>query len=458
MALGIERDGIPFAVGSDYLPPPVRAKFHDQQDQEMKLIGFEPDQPPAPPEGPPADTGNFAADAARLTKIGANTVAQDVRELVGKIPVVGQPIQSGLDWVDEKTHGGVSSDALLKAGNEKMQAGLTRSMQSASQKKWWDQDKGWFGEAWSDPRAYEAGVLQSLPEQALMMFPAMRLAKGAYAAKIAAGATPEVASLAAARTAQAAGTVIEGSLGGAQSSRQVRDEILDPKKVTDAMLDKSEAFAALQGQGMNREQARKALADNQASRAFVTAGVATGLFGGMGDRMLAKIITNPAQSIGKRFVGGAVAEGVVEELPQSYLQQVAQNEAVRAANPDQSLTDDALNQGLGGMATGAIQGGGMAAIMGRQEAPASPPNAPLLVPPQAPTRISPTHRRHIHSRRWRAVTLNDRVGATYTQEQPALPKGQALLPRFHPRARRPNPAPSQTDRPPKHSPKPRPIC
>lgn len=341
-----------------------------------------------------ADAG-FFSDAARLAKMGANAAAQDVRELVGNIPLIGKPIQSAIDYADQLTHDGKSSDQLLKDDNSDMRSGLSPSMKKSMDKKWWDQDAGSFGKAWSDPKAYESGFLQSLPEQALMMFPAMRLAKGAYAAKeaaliadgtmakiagehITAGATDaaantaakeavaKIASDAAAKTGQIAGTVIEGGLGGAQSSRQVRDDILNPNKVTDAMLHTSDAYQSLINQGNTPKQARKSLADDRAMHAFITAGVATGVFGGLGDRLLARIVTGAGQGVAKRFAMGALSEGVVEEFPQSYLQQVAQNQAMQGANKDQPLTDDALNQAMQGAAVGALQGGGMAAISGHK--------------------------------------------------------------------------------------------
>jgi hypothetical protein len=41
-----ETQTIPFAVGSNFKPEPVRANFPDQSQPEMKLIRVEPDQTP----------------------------------------------------------------------------------------------------------------------------------------------------------------------------------------------------------------------------------------------------------------------------------------------------------------------------------------------------------------------------------------------------------------------------
>lgn len=330
------------------------------------------------------------ADVGRLTKMGVNSAAQDVRELVGRIPLVGQGIVSGLDKVDEYFTG-KTSDKLLADDTKSMQGALTPAMGEALQKKWWDEDKGTFGSAWSDPRAYLGGVVQSLPTQALTMVPAMRLAKYAYGAKVAAGASAQVASAAAARAATLAGGVGEGLLGGAQSSREVRDEVLALKP---DVLAQSDAFKALITSGMKPEEAQATLANDAATRAFVTSGVTTGLFGGMGDRALAKIFVEKAGKItAKRVIGnvvkGAVAEGVLEEAPQSALQKLSQNEALRTANPNQSLSQGVANETLGGIAIGAAQGGAMAGLATRssQDAsatPAAPPAAPSAPPNPAP--------------------------------------------------------------------------
>lgn len=308
---------------------------------------------------------NFLTDVGRNLKIGLNSTAQDARELVGRIPLAGQPIVRGLDYVDE-FFTGKKSDDLLKADSKAMTESLSPRMESALKKKWWDSKKDTFGPAWTDWRSYAGGIVQSLPSQVLTMVPAMRLAKAAYGAKIAAGASAEVASAAAARAATIAGGVAEGALGGAQSSREVRESVLEMK---DDVLNQSEAYQALISSGMKPEEAKQALADDLATRAFITSGVTTGLFGGMGDRALAKIFTgqvgkSTVQNAVKGFGKGALAEGVFEELPQSVLQQLSQNEAISKADVNKSLMDDVINQGLGGMALGGLQGGAMGGIAG----------------------------------------------------------------------------------------------
>lgn len=328
----------------------------------------------------------IVSDVGNLFGMGVNSMAQDVRELVGRIPGVGKTVVAKMDAID-KWASGKSSDELLKGNIKSAQERLTPEMQAAGDKKWWDSDKGTFGDAWSDPRSYVSGVVQSLPEQALTMLPAMRLAKGIYASKIAAGVAPEVAAAASARAATIAGGVSEGALGGAQSSRQVRDKIMEMKP---EQLQNSEALKSLVTQGMSFDQAREQLANDSATQAFILAGITTGMFGGMGDRMLAKAIT---EGVGKNVAGrvakGVVGEGLMEEFPQSYTQAVSENIAMRRADPSIGITDDALNQGLGGLAVGALQGGGMAAGFGRN-APAKPAT-PAPATAEAPAEPTAAH-------------------------------------------------------------------
>lgn len=322
------------------------------------------------------------ADAGRNLKVGANMAAQDLRELLGRVPVIGQSIVRAGDAVDEYISG-KPSDKLLADDTKLMVDKMTPDMKAAQAKKWWDSDKGKFGDAWADPRSYESGAIQSLPEQVLTMVPAMALAKYAYGAKIAAGAAEAVASKAAANTAMLAGSLSEGALGGAQSARDVRQQVLDlPQNV----LDQSEAYHSLVAGGMSQKEARTALSENLSTRAFVTSGIVTGMFGGMGDRAIAKLFTEQVgkasikQALGA-FGKGAMAEGLLEELPQSAGQQLAQNEAMQHANPNQKLSDDVLNQALGGAVQGGLMGGGMGAVAhgrGHVEAPAARPG-PVVV-------------------------------------------------------------------------------
>jgi N12 class adenine-specific DNA methylase len=347
-----------------------------------------PNLPPAASEPPaqteaPAGEGGMLGDAGRLLKIGANSAAANVRELATRILPRG-----AVDFIDsiDRWATGKSSDELLRADTRAMEEAMTPAMREAMRRDWWDSERGTFGSAWTDPRAYAAGVLQSLPEMAVTMAPAMRMARVVYGARVAAGAAPEVAARAAARAAALTGAITEGGMGGAAAAREVRDAV---NALPIETLRQSDAFKALVASGQDEATARRALAEDSSTRAFITAGVATGIFGGMGDRAIAKLITEGvAGGMTRRALRGAAtsaaAEGLFEELPQSALSQVAQNEAIRRANPNQSLTEGVANEALGGLAVGSVQGAGMGAVGGaarrRQEAPAGSPSQPAPSP------------------------------------------------------------------------------
>lgn len=332
-------------------------------------------------------------DAGKDLAAGGVMALQDANELARMVrPGV---VNMALDAA-ERFFGGKTEGEALKDASKAIVGSQTPAMQEAQQKKWWDSDKGWFGPAWGDWRSYTSGVLQSAPESLLTMVPAAGLARGAYAAKIAAGAAPEVAAKAAAKAATLGGMIIEGAFGGAQSKREVTDQV---RELPDDVLQNSEAFKSLVGQGMSAADAKEKLATDLGMRAFVTGGVATGLFGGMGDRVIAKIMTEKVgQSAMKRF-SKAAAEATVgealEEFPQSGLQQMAQNEALQKADSRVNLTDDALNQAFGGLATGAMQGAGTGVgasalnmnaghVGGVRDADAPVGGAPALPPPATP--------------------------------------------------------------------------
>lgn len=324
------------------------------------------------------------SDLAKLGNLGLNMAAQDVRELVGRIPVVGKTIQSGLDYADYALSGKTSEDILKQTEQNTVKA-MTPQMQEALQKQWWDDKTNSFGPAIKDWRSYVGSVVESLPEQVLTMGPSLKLAKAAYGAKIAAGATPEIAAKAAAKAATIAGSITEGLLGGAQSGRSVRDEI---NALPDDVLAKSDAVKAMMKNGMSLDDARKQLAEDQGTQAFLTSGAITGLFGGMGDRTLAKIFSEAGGGAMKRALSGmakeALSEGLFEEAPQSAGQQLSENLAMQPAD-NRKLTKDVLGQTIGGAILGAVQGGGMGAVGGLTGSH----NQPESVPPEVASQVAP---------------------------------------------------------------------
>ena len=306
------------------------------------------------------DEPSIWGDIKSTLSMGFQGLALDAREITRR--AFGEKFVGAVDSVDEWMHG-KPSEELIKGNIARAQQALSPQMTEALAKTWWDDEKNAPGEAWSDPRAYLGGFMQSLPGTAVTMFPAIGIARGIYTAQIAAKVAPQIAAAKAATAAQIAGGLTEGLQQAGQTGRQVRDQIL---ALSEADLSDSEALKSLMVDGRSFEEARSSLAEDASAKAMTLAGVATGIFGGMGDRVLAKAFTKGLSgNLAARVAKGAAAEGVLEELPQSYLSRVGENIGMQEAIPSTPTTKGALSEGLGGLAVGAMMGGGMTAVSRR---------------------------------------------------------------------------------------------
>lgn len=189
------------------------------------------------------------------------------------------------------------------------------------------------GAALRNPSVIAQSVAESLPS----------MGAGGVAARGLMAAVPRVAPV-------VAGAVGEGIVGAGSAAEQVRQQTAD---------------------GL--------LAPQQAQLA-AGSGLATGLLGYLGgkvakslgiadvDTMLAGAARDPAVAKGvvRRVIEGAVAEGVLEELPQSVQEQVAQNMAL--GKPLEEGVDEAAVMGV---LTGGLMGGG-AQLMPQPKAPTGP--------------------------------------------------------------------------------------
>ena len=300
-------------------------------------------------------------DAGNLLKKGWHNLGLGFREVASY--VLPDFVVNTLDGIDEAVYGKPSKE-LMESWSAEAESNLSTAQQKASQKKWWG-DEWWSpGEALSDPRSYYGGFLESLPETAATMGPSMRVMKMVYGAtlakEVAKGVTKEVAKKAAKKKAIQAATLTgafsEGTLGGGHASIEVRDQILG---MGDDLLLKSEAIQSLMARGMSLEDAKARLADDQATQAFVTGSIATGIFSGLGDRFLAKILMGDVSGgMLKRMAKGYVSEGLFEEAPQELFTQMAQNIALQTADPSIATGKDVLGAAVGGAAIGGMMGAG----------------------------------------------------------------------------------------------------
>lgn len=336
-------------------------------------------------------SGGVLGDTGRILESGVLGLGQSLTSLADtvfrKIPG-GEAFIKASDDIDRWAMG-KTLDQALDQGQARARASVTNEQMTADQKNWWDSDKGWFGPAWRDPRSYLRVVGESAPSTVVTMVPGGIMARGAYLRTLAATGSEVAAAAAAARTATVAGAIAEGVLGGADSARNVRDRIA---ALPADQVAKSDAVQVLVGQGMTQDQAVKAVTEDAATQAFLMAGVATGMFGGMGDRALAKILAEGVGgNVAKRVVGGAVrgavGEGIFEEAPQSGLQTIAENAAVRTVDPNQQLTEGVGESIASGIAGGGVMGGAMGGAGGaarpKAEGAAGEAAAPGMMPNDA---------------------------------------------------------------------------
>ncbi|WP_075882084.1 LPD38 domain-containing protein [Vreelandella massiliensis] len=307
------------------------------------------------------DQGSVLTDFGNLLVMGADRAALNVREAVRK--TFGEDVVKAIDRVDEWANG-KESEALLTGRIERNEEDLTQETREARQKAWINEGEDGYslGPAWGDWRSYAAGMTESIPETAMTMAPAMALSKGVYAWNVARGVAPKLAAKRAATTATLAGGLSEGMLGGAASSREVRDSILGMPE--DQLADSQAVQTLMNEGGMSFEEARSKLADDASSQAFVTSAVITGAFGGMGDRALAKIITGGSTTRLGAAVRGGIGEGIFEEMPQEAGQQLSENLAMQSADPSVEALAGVPNAAAGGLAIGAGMGAGIGAAAG----------------------------------------------------------------------------------------------
>ena len=371
-----------------------------------------------------------AGDFLRNFGIGAAQTSQSISNLnellISKLP--------GGDWINEKLNsierwmgGGKTAAEARKEGIERQAASRSEEGKAAAEKTVFEPGTLTFSSdnALTDPDWYLMQIAQSAPSTIATMAPSGLLARGAFTAAMASGAGEVAAAGAAAKMATVAGGFTEGILGGAQSALSIKEKIAAIPR--DQLL-QSDAVKQLIADGKTEDEAIRAVSDDAQVQGLVTAGVATGIFGGMGDRAMAQIIGEGiGGGIARRTAAGAakgmVGEGVFEEMPQNVAQTVAENAAMRRVNPDQSLTEGIAEAAASGLAAGAAMGGGMGAVGGAMSprapgasdtspAPDAEPPMPAAPEPKGPV--------------GRAVQHAEQQIAARTAPAPGAEQGSAL--------------------------------
>lgn len=269
---------------------------------------------------------SLIADAVTATKIGVErlpSIATGIGDLVtaplAAAAGVSKPIDKAANWLGEKT-GFQPSKWADKAKEEFSPA--TQQAQAAV-----DKAEGFFptlGAIADNPRSIVPLAFESLPSTVAggaIGRLAMPLVSGG-AAKLATtraaaageGVAADAAKKQLLKSGAVAGGIGEGVTAAGQPMSQISEDV-DPLRAAGASLGTG-AGTALLGAAGGRLAARAGLVAPEAA-------IAAGTFGGGVNGATTK--TGAALNYGKRIGGGAIAEGVFEEMPQSAQEQAWQN-------------------------------------------------------------------------------------------------------------------------------------
>ena len=331
-------------------------------------------------------------DIRRTLISGAGSADEASEWLLQRIPVLGPAIDGAIDTVHEFVHG-QSYQRSREEMVDRAEATRTPEWQEGAAAEWVIEHQNSDGStsyragpAWANPRSYGNIIVGSIPATAATMAPGGLMARGAYLSALARGASQSVASQKAATTALVVGSIVEGLHGGAETAVQIRKEI---EAIPPEVLADSEALKSLVDGGLTREEALEKLTGDAEVQGFLIAGVATAAFGGQGDRALATIIGDGVggglmKRIAAGATRGAVAEGVIEEAPQSIAQQAATNLGVQSVDPSRRIGEGVPNAAAAGLVGGAGVGGGLGAAGGAASPARSAEELPVAEPPVEP--------------------------------------------------------------------------
>lgn len=325
------------------------------------------------------EKGKISGPSNSQNKGTAADLATDLKRGVQQLPgMVTGLLDVPIGLVTGERYAGKAADALGKAtgfqpskwaDEARSEYSEGRRKADAEIDKAWEDDKttGWdvAGAYLSNPGKVAGMVVESLPS----MVAGGLAGRGALAAARGIGAVTRPAA-GAAGAAQAtrqgilAGAGGEGAVMAGQAMDQI-DESVDARRAGVAALASGVAGAAFGVAGGNMAQ-RLGVVDPET----LIAGGATA--------------QRQPQGLARRVFGGAIAEGVFEELPQSVQEQMLQNWAEK-----KDLFEGVPRSAVEGLLAGGAMGGAFNALPGGRGGAASPdtgqPGAtPEVTPEQAP--------------------------------------------------------------------------
>ncbi|HDG97993.1 MAG TPA: hypothetical protein ENG73_07475, partial [Desulfobacterales bacterium] len=170
------------------------------------------------------------------------------------------------------------------------------------------------------------------------------------------------------------GAIGEGITAGVSNAQQTYDQIYNaPDKLIKKSPEYQEIINSLP-EGLSAKEkdrlARKALALAGATFVGTTTTLTTGALGAPSGHIFGRIVGGEAGPLWKAIIKETLSESLIEEAPQSAIEQLVQNMAEKySVNPEKVLTEGMGEQAIGGALAAAVTTPGIAAggyVMGAQ--------------------------------------------------------------------------------------------
>jgi diguanylate cyclase (GGDEF)-like protein len=262
--------------------------------------------------------------------------------------------------------------------DEKLTPAMKKSMEKTILAS--GEEEGFWGPGIKDPWKIGGMIAESLPSTALSMGSGALITKGLAATgfknapKIVQGVLQKLVKKYGVNSVAGAigGGIGEGVYSGLDNANQAFEEMMaTPQAELSNSATYQEIFNSLPEKFSTEQKhayARKILSIATGGFVGSLTAVSTGILGAPSGAFLGKLMGGEA---GKSFWGnllkGAFTEGLIEEMPQSGMEQLITNFTKKfLVDPNQQLTEGVGEAMAGGAIAGIVMGGGMAAVAGRE--------------------------------------------------------------------------------------------
>ena len=311
----------------------------------LEVRAYNERHPDAPIQREEVGEGSFLSDMGHSTLAGLN----EFNSLPFWLAEKGSEAV-GLDWLAEKSGNARKYYQNLAEAHRDV---LSADQKLANEAEFFPKDKDGnmsLGDAWNRlPRKIGGMTAESLPSMVVGMGGGAVIAGNLIRLGVSRGLAWGIG-----------GALGEGSVAGAQDSQDVYDTVMT---MPGSKLEQSPEYQSYLEKTGNPDAARKALANDISLAVGLKTGAATAALSAGPSAMFGKLIGGEGgKSLWKNIGKQALAEGVLEEAPQSgaehYLMQKELRRADSSINPVEGVGEAAM----GGALAGAAMGGGLGAL------------------------------------------------------------------------------------------------